>query len=147
MYLLNFNKKLSMKKDIPELKVEDMAIVIAPPEEINPEDELWDAYLINFKDVPITNVLVVSKGYGEDEDGVMRKTSTLRHFFDEVEALGMIKIEPISTQLLWMSHEYWVSFTCNGHLYDKKYVFVVGSIEPVNFINIPFINRKGVMIR
>ncbi len=136
-----------MKKDIPELKVEDMAIVIAPPEIINPDEELWDAYLINFKEEAIKNVLVVSKGYGEDEDGVMRKTSTLRHFFEEVGALDMIKIEPISNKLLWMSHEYWVSFTYDGHMYDKKYVFVVGSIEPVNFINIPFINRKGVMIR
>ncbi len=136
-----------MKKDIPELKVEDMAIVIAPPEIINPDEELWDAYLINFKEEAIKNVLVVSKGYGEDEDGVMRKTSTLRHFFEEVGALDMIKIEPISNKLLWMSHEYWVSFTYQGHMYDKKYVFVVGSIEPVNFINIPFINRKGVMIR
>ncbi len=136
-----------MKKDIPELKVEDMAIVIAPPEIINPDEELWDAYLINFKEEAIKNVLVVSKGYGEDEDGVMRKTSTLRHFFEEVGALDMIKIEPVSNKLLWMSHEYWVSFTYDGHMYDKKYVFVVGSIEPVNFINIPFINRKGVMIR
>jgi hypothetical protein len=136
-----------MKKDIPELKVEDMAIVIAPPEIINPDEELWDAYLINFKEEAIKNVLVVSKGYGEDEDGIMRKTSTLRHFFEEVGALDMIKIEPISNKLLWMSHEYWVSFTYDGHMYDKKYVFVVGSIEPVNFINIPFINRKGVMIR
>jgi hypothetical protein len=136
-----------MKKDIPELKVEDMAIVIAPPEIINPDEELWDAYLINFKEEAIKNVLVVSKGYGEDEDGVMRKTSTLRHFFEEVGALDLIKIEPISNKLLWMSHEYWVSFTYDGHMYDKKYVFVVGSIEPVNFINIPFIDRKGVMIR
>lgn len=136
-----------MKKDIPNLKVEDIAIVIAPPDETDMDTELWDAFLINFKEEPIEGVLIVSKGYGEDEDGEMRRTSTLRHFIERVGALEMIKIEPISTKLLWMSHEYWVSFTCQGHMYDKKYVFVVGSIEPTNFIMIPFLDRKGVMIR
>jgi hypothetical protein len=136
-----------MKKDIPDLKVEDMAVVIAPPEDSEPDSELWDAYLINFKDEAISNVLIVSRGYGEDEEGEMRKTTTLRHFIERIEALEVVKIEPISTKLLWMSHEYWLSFTHNGHMYDKKYVFVVGSIEPVNYINIPFLNRKGVMIR
>lgn len=136
-----------MKKDIPDLKVEDLAIAIIPPEKALSEEDLWDVYLFNFKEETIRNVMVVSKGYGEDEEGEMRKTTTLRHFFEEVGAMDNIKIEPISNKLLWMTHEYWVSFTYNGYMYDKKYVFVVGSIEPVNFINIPFVNRKGVMIR
>jgi hypothetical protein len=32
-------------------------------------------------------------------------------------------------------------------MYDKKYVFVKGSISEENFTDIPFIDRKGVMIR
>jgi hypothetical protein len=51
-----------MKKDIPELKVEDLAIVVSPPDE-NVEEELWDTYIINLKDEPIQNVMVVSRGY------------------------------------------------------------------------------------
>jgi hypothetical protein len=134
-----------MKKDIPELKVEDMAMVVVPPE--YGDDELWDCYLINFKEDAIKNVMVVSRGYGEDEDGEKRRTTTLRHFFEKVDGLGMIQVEPIPKDLFWLSHEYWVSFSYDGQLYDKKYVFVVGAIDTANFTTIPFLDRKGVMIR
>jgi hypothetical protein len=135
-----------MKKDIPELKVEDLAIVVSPPDE-NVDEELWDTYIINLKDEPIQNVMVVSRGYGEDEHGERRATSTLRHFFEEIGPLGMHPIEPIYKELFWMSHEFWVSFSYGGHLYDKKYVFVVGSIDTAHFTPIPFLERRGVMIR
>jgi hypothetical protein len=135
-----------MKKDIPDLKVEDLAIVIAPRDE-NVEEDLWDTYIINLKDEAIQNVMVVSRGYGEDDKGEKRATSTLRHFFEEISALGMHQIEPIHTELFWMSHEFWVSFSYGGHLYDKKYVFVTGSIDKINFTMIPFLDRRGVMIR
>ena len=52
-----------MKKDIPELKVEDLAIAIVPREEVivNPEEDLWDTYIINLKDEKIKSVLIASK--------------------------------------------------------------------------------------
>ena len=135
-----------MKKDIPDLKVEDLAIVIAPRDEYG-EEELWDTFIINLKDEPIQNVMVVSRGYGEDVAGEKRATSTLRHFFEQISPLALLQIEPIHTDLFWMSHEYWVSFTYNGHMYDKKYIFVVGSIDKAHFTPIPFLNKRGVMIR
>jgi hypothetical protein len=134
-----------MKKDIPELKVEDMALVVVPPE--YGDDELWDCFLINLKEETIQNVMVVSRGYGEDEKGEKRRTTTLRHFFEEVGGLQMVQVEPIPKDLFWLSHEYWVSFSFEGQLYDKKYVFVVGAIDTANFTMIPFLDRKGVMIR
>jgi hypothetical protein len=134
-----------MKKDIPELKVEDMAIVVVPPE--YGDDELWDCFLINLKEETIQNVMVVSRGYGEDEKGEKRRTTTLRHFFEEIGGLQMVQVEPIPKDLFWLSHEYWVSFSFEGQLYDKKYVFVVGAIDTANFTTIPFLDRKGVMIR
>jgi hypothetical protein len=135
-----------MKKDIPDLKVEDLALVVAPRDE-NEADEFWDVYIINLKDEAIQNVMVVSKGYGEDMTGEKRATSTLRHFFEEIGPLGLNPIEPIQTELFWMSHEYWVSFTYDGHMYDRKYVFVSGSLDKNNFTMIPFLDKKGVMIR
>ena len=135
-----------MKKDIPNLKVDEMAITIAPRDPFV-EDDLWDSFIINFKEEPIRNVLVVSKGYGEDEKGEKRMTSTLRHFFEQIGPLEVCQIEPVDRSLFWMSHEYWVSFSYQGHIYDKKYVFVVGSLDTINFTTIPFLNRKGVMIR
>ena len=37
-----------MKKDIPQLKVEDIAVAIVPRDD--PDDILWDTYLINLKE-------------------------------------------------------------------------------------------------
>lgn len=137
-----------MKKDIPKLKVEDLAIAIVPrdEQETNPEEDLWDSYIINLKDEKIKNVLIASQGYGEFE-GKEMKTTTLRHFFEEIGPLEILKIEPIQRKLFELTNEYWVSFNFDGYMYDKKYVFVKGSIAEYNFTLIPFINRRGVMIR
>ena len=135
-----------MKKDIPDLKVEDLAIVIAPRDEFI-EEELWDTFIVNLKDEPIKNVMVSSRGYGENEDGEKMKTTTLRHFFEEISPLAIMQIEPIPVSLFNLTNEYWVSFTYNGHMYDKKYIFVVGAIDKAHFTPIPFLNKKGVMIR
>lgn len=135
-----------MKKDIPNLKVEDLALAIVPRPDSKGEDDLWDTYIINLKEDPITNVLISSKGYG-DIDGERMKTTTLRYFFDAIPPLEILKVEPIQTKLFKLTNEYWVSFTYEGHMFDKKYVFVKGSINKINFTQIPFINQRGVMIR
>ncbi len=131
-----------MKKDIPNLKVEDLAIAIAPRD----DDELWDTFILNLKEEAISNVLINSQGYGKI-DGEEFKTTTLRHFFEEIGPLQLLIIEPIQTKLFQLTNEYWVSFYYNGYMYDKKYVFVKGSIDEMNFTTIPFLDRKGVMIR
>lgn len=132
-----------MKRDIPNLKVEDVAVAIVPRDG---DDELWDSYLINLKEEYITNVLINSRGYGEWK-GDKVKTTILRHFFEEITPKSVIKIEPIQVKLFGLTNEYWVSFSFNGHLYDKKYVFVRGSIDKSNFTTIPLTKWKGVMIR
>ncbi|MEL6866634.1 MAG: hypothetical protein AAFP19_19565 [Bacteroidota bacterium] len=130
-----------MKKDIPIYKVEDLAIAIVPEDE-----EMWNSYIINLKEEPIKSVLIKSSGYGE-RDGQQKKTSVLRHFFEEIGPLEILKIEPIQTTLFDLTNEYWVSFRYDGYMYDKKYIFVKGSINKINFTLIPFINKRGVMIR
>ncbi len=131
-----------MKKDIPNLKVEDLAIAVVP----RGEEELWDTYILNLKDEAISNVLINSHGYGKI-NGADYKTTTLRHFFEEIGPLEIKKIEPIQTKLFQLTNEYWVSFRYEGYMYDKKYVFVKGSIDQINFTPIPFLDRHGVMIR
>jgi hypothetical protein len=136
-----------MIKDIPNHKVEDIAIAVAPRPEDDPEKDIfWDSYLINLKEEPISNVLVNSRGYGE-VNGEKMKTTVLRHFFEEVGPLQVVKIEPLQTKLFDLTNEYWISFSQDGYMYDKKYVFVKGSITEGNFTRIPFVDRKGVMIR
>ena len=134
-----------MLKDIPRPKVEDLAIAIVPPLK-NPEEDLWEVMIINLHEVRIQSVLVTAKGYGEIT-GVQKETATFRYFIEEVGALAIEKIEPIQPAVFELTNEYWISFSLDGHLYDKKYIFVKGSISPDNFTPIPFLNRKGILIR
>jgi len=46
-----------------------------------------------------------------------------------------------------ISNEYWISFTLNGQLFDKQFVFLPESIIEANFQMIPFIDKKGVIIK
>lgn len=132
-------------KDIPNNKVENLAIAISPKENAATND-LWDVFVLNLEEEPIKNVLINSKGYGTVNDEE-KTTTVLRHFFEEIGPLQFALIEPIQPELFHLTNEYWVSFSFNGYMYDKKYVFVKGSISEMNFTTIPFVNRKGVMIR
>lgn len=144
---MNSKQHQDMKKDIPSHKVEDTIIAVVPrlnaPEG---EDDLWDTYLINMKNQAITSVLISSKGYGE-LNGEKMKTTTLRHFFEEIPASSAIKIEPIQKKLFDITNEYWISFIHEEYMFDKKYIFVKGSISKTNFTVIPILDRKGVMIK
>lgn len=136
-----------MIKDIPVLKVEDMAVAVAPRLAHEEDHELfWDSYLINLKTEPIFSVLVNANGYGL-LDGEPRRTTTLRYFWEKIEPQSAVKIEPVQVSVLGLANEYWISFSLHDYLYDKKYVFVPGSLEENYFTEIPIINRRGVMIR
>ena len=136
-----------MLKDIPSLKVENIGIAIVPQMkngEINNND-LWKVYLVNLKKDTIFNVLISTKGYGE-KDGEQIKTSTLRHLIEEVESETCVVVEPIEQGVFELTNQYWVSFRLNDITYDRKYIFVKGSIDKSNFTNIPILNEKGVLI-
>jgi hypothetical protein len=134
-----------MKKDIIPPTVEDIAVAIVTEENELGEKE-WNVYLLNLKKEKIEGVLVTSKGYG-NLNGEEVKTSTLRHFLDEVKAQSFIKIEPIVETVFGLNNEYWISFYINKVMYDKKYIFLAESITPTNLIMIPLINKRGVMIK
>jgi hypothetical protein len=134
-----------MIKDIPTYVVEDIAIAVV--RELNEDDEVeWNVYMLNLKDREIEGVLVTSNGYGE-VNGEKVKTSTLRHFLDTIPAKGFSKIEPIIENVFGLSNEYWVSFYLDKVMYDKRYIFLAESIKEDHFVNIPLLNKKGVMIR
>ena len=133
-----------MKEDIKFPKVE--GIVLAVVKDVINNDEAWDVYLINQNKQLLTNVLVASKGYGLKK-GEQVKTSTLRHHFDELKAQDYVKVEPIQQELFGLSNEYWISFYIERTIYDKKYVFLPESITEDNFVTIPILNKKGVMLK
>ncbi len=134
-----------MIKDIPNRKVEDIALAAIPTPNEETGDDEWYIYLINKKDTPLENVLVSSKGYGEVNDNKV-ETSQLRHHVEVIPAMGFAKIEPIMPELFAISNQYWVSFYIGKEIFDKKYVFVAESIQPSNFTEVPLIGKKGVLL-
>jgi len=134
-----------MKKDIQHPEVEDIAVAVV--EETNEEGEQgWYVYFLNLKNIPVTGVLVSSRGYGVME-GEEMKTSTLRHFLEDVPAMSAVKIELIMENVFGLNNEYWVSFYIGKTIYDKKYIFLPESIIKENFTYIPLLEKQGVMIR
>ncbi len=137
-----------MKKDIKIPAVED--IIISVIQEINPEnnENVYNVYLINLKSIDIENVLVTSKGYGENKTtGEKIKTSVLRHSLGTVKTKSFVKIEPIIEEVFGLSNEYWLSFYEKNTIFDKKYIFLAESICEENFVQVPLIEKKGVVIR
>jgi len=110
------------------------------------ESDIWDVYILNFKEEDIENVIINSSGYGEI-NGEQVKTTVLRYFYDKIEAQSFVKLELIKREVFQLANEYWLSFSLNNQMYDKRYIFVNGSIEPSNFTHVRLLNRKGVMIR
>jgi hypothetical protein len=139
-----------MLKDIPQIQVTDVAIAIVPveggEEEENPEEVLWQVYILNLKKVAIENVIISSQGYGSYQ-GESVKTSVLRQFMGTIEAESYMQVEAIQKKVTGLNNEYWVSFYINKEIFDKKYVFLPESINEEFFTHVPLINQKGVMIR
>jgi hypothetical protein len=130
-----------MKKDIPIIQVSQVGIAIIPES----DSELWEVYLINLKDRMLRDIIVNSRGYGE-VDGKKIETPTMRYYFEYLGKENAMKIELIQDDLLKVANEYWISFKIDDYLYDKKLVFVQGSISSDYFSNIPIVEKRGVII-
>jgi hypothetical protein len=132
-----------MIKDIPNYKVENIIVAICPD---NLDKSFWQVYLINMYEEKIENIIISSRGYGIREEEKVQ-TNTLRYYVQSIPSLQSEKIELLSNEVLDLTNEYWISFQLGGIMYDKKYRFVPGALEKDNFMQIPFLNKSGVMIR
>ncbi len=135
-----------MKKDINPTQIKDVAIAVVK-EQNEKGEEVWNVYLINLKDEMLEQVLVSSKGYLKLENGEETKTSMLRHGLGNLEPKSYSKIEPIMENLFGLHNEYWLTYFHNNELLDKKYIFLAETIKDENLINIPILNKRGVMIK
>lgn len=133
-----------MKKDIKfePVKGVELAIVKKAPDDSG--EEAWFVYLINKNEMPLENVMVTSKGYGQ-KDGEHQKTSVLRHMFPLVGSGGAVLIEPIDRQVFHLNNEYWVSYFIGRQVYDKKYIFVPDTILEDNLSYIEELGLQGVL--
>lgn len=133
-----------MLKDIEQPRMSDFIIALTPQDSGLP-GEVWDCHLINLKREPIRNVLITSRGYGT-LDGEERRSSTLRYFYEAIGPEESVLLEVLPPDLLSLTNEFWVSFQFDGHMYDRRFLFVEGSLEPHNLFPVPVLNKRGVMI-
>jgi hypothetical protein len=127
-----------MKKDIDFPKVEGVQVAVAQ------SNDSWYVYLINKNQYLIENVLVTSRGYGHI-DNEKRETSVLRHALGNIAPEAGVIIEPIDPQVFVLNNEYWVSFYVGNKLFDKKFIFIQGTIVEENFTVIPELKLKGIL--
>jgi len=136
-----------LKRDINIPEVEGVSLaVIRKPIEFTDEFE-WFVYLINQNPFPLYNIMVTSRGYGQ-KDGEEQKTSTLRQMIDELEPNTWASLERITPDVFHLANEYWISYYLNkvsGSIYDKKFVFMPGSICEENLKTIAFLGETGVL--
>jgi len=130
-----------MRKDIHMPKVSGVELAVIQE---NKGLDSWKVYILNNNNFVIDNVLVSSKGYGMIDDE-KRRTSILRHLIGKVEARNYALVEPIDTSVFKLTNEYWVSYYANNQLFDKKFVFVEGSIREENLVDIELIGKRGVL--
>lgn len=133
-----------MKKDIDIPKVEGVGIAIVKENEYDEVDLM--AYIINFNNHDLKNVMVSTKGYGTQEERQV-KTSSFSHFREEVKAQTGVALEPISEEVLGLNNEFFVTYYINGVIHDKKFVFLPEVIQPDNFIDIKLLDKRGVLIK
>ncbi|MXN92731.1 hypothetical protein GR160_15995 [Flavobacterium sp. Sd200] len=134
-----------MKKDIVIPQVEN--VYIAAVQEWNDDfmQKTWYAYLVNDSDFDLETVIVVSTAKGSI-DGEERKTSMLRHGFQKIPAVSVVKIEMIEDSVLVLDNSFMVSFFIGNTLYDKNYIFKAGEITEDNVTEVPILFKDGVMI-
>ena len=137
-----------MKADI--LRPSVVGVSIAIVRELQPDGIYdWRVFVMNSNDFGLRNVLVTSKGYGEIE-GKQKTTATLRHHVRALPPHSAMPIELIQPELFELCNEFWVSYyldddSDNQKIYDKKFLFLPGSIIEENMSFIPVIQAEGVL--
>lgn len=127
-----------MNAKVNYIPVKDIHVAIAQ------DDGVHKAYLINRGTSHLHNILITSKGYGEI-NGEAKQTSVLRHHFDELNADSFLVIESMMEDIFDLSNEFWVSYYIGRQIYDKKFVFTPASFIQENMIDLPLVNKKGIL--
>ena len=135
-----------MREELKGPKVENVSVAIVEIPLENNEKE-YIAYLLNFRDDIMEGIIVTSSGYGENPStGEQIKTSTLRKGIELMLPNEAARIEPIMPELFPLTNEFWVSFWVNDVMYDKRFIFVPGSINDEAFKLIDILGYKGVVL-
>jgi hypothetical protein len=131
-----------VKKDINFPENKSLHMAISPGIS---ETDLWEVFLINAGEKALKNVLISSAGYGENFIGEKIQTSTLRHFFENMDINSCKEIEKIDPSVFHLTNEYWISYWIDEKLYDRRFLFVPDSLSPQNCIFVNLLEKEAVL--
>lgn len=135
-----------MREELKGPKVEGVRVVVVPETDEDGNKQHY-VYLLNLRDDIMEGIIITSKGYGMNvETGESVKTSTLRHSLEVLLPNEAAKIEPIMEEVFGLTNEYWVSFWVESAMYDKKFIFLPETISEKNYVEIPRLGGKGIMV-
>jgi hypothetical protein len=135
-----------MREELKGPKVENVSVALVEIPLENNEKE-YIVYLLNLRDDIIEGIIVASTGYGVNpKTGEEVKTSTLRRGIELMLPNEAARIEPIMPELFHLTNEYWVSFWIDDVMYDKRFMFLPGSINQEDFKMIELLGLKGILL-
>lgn len=135
---------LIMKKDIKIPEVKDVFVAIVKEYNKIFQCDDWNAYIINNKEVALEMVLIVSKGYDEEQ---LLETSVMRKKIDKLPSKSFAKIELIQGDVLQLSNFFNVTFFEGSQLFEKKYLLKKGRLKEGALRTIPLLNKRGILIK
>ena len=135
-----------MKADITIPEVENVFLAAVSEWSDDFMEKVWNVYLVNDSDFDLDGVMVVSKAAGTI-DGEMKKTSLLRHAFQNVPSVSVVKVEMIEKSVLELNNEFMVTYFIGSTLYDKKFIFRKNSIRDEATEEVPILFVDGIIVR
>ena len=133
-----------MKKDIIIPKVEGVHIVAFQEWNDDFMENSWYAYLVNDTDNLLEMATVVSRAYGLI-NGEERKTGSFRHAFAKVEPRTATKVELLENNVLQLNNEFMLAYFIGNTMFDKSFVFEVSDFLEEATLDLPIINKKGII--
>jgi hypothetical protein len=135
-----------MKEALKGPKVTGVAVAVA--QEVGDDNTLiYNVYIINKRSEELEKAIVTSKGYATVKKTKEKvETTTLRKMLGDIAPNSAQKIEPIMEDVMGLNNEYWLSFWIGDKMYDKKFIFLSESIKEENFVEVPILKKKGVVI-
>ncbi|MEE1899045.1 hypothetical protein V1389_11895 [Flavobacterium rakeshii] len=133
-----------MRKDITIPVVENVYVAVMQEWNEDFNENTWYAYLINDNKDKIETAIVVSNANGVI-DGEQRKTSMMRHAYQEVPGNSAVKIEMMDKTVLQLHNKFMVTYFKDNVMYEKDYIFIAGSITEDDVTELPVIEKKGIL--
>ena len=133
-----------MKKDIIIPIVEGVHIVAFKEWNDDFLENSWYAYLVNDTDNLLEMATVVSRAYGLI-NGEERKTGSFRHENEKVEPRTATKVELLENNVLQLNNEFMLAYFIGNTMFDKSFVFEVSDFLEEATLDLPIINKKGII--